>query len=300
MQILLGILFGIAAMVASVPTTWSGHKSGLSGEIHTGIVRHADKIVGGTEATPYRWPWQVGIQSRIVAEDPDVLEDPPGFFCGGSVIDKKWILTAGHCCVHMIETRESVEFEVFVGTHRRQDVQSRDIYAVARIFIHPHYSNPETGGANDICLLELEREVTFNQRVQPVRLTHSVWPAGTECWTSGWGSINFMVTTVIQADALQNTPVSLVSENNCRNAYVAAGVYMNIGSHSVCALRAGAGPCRTDSGGPLMCQRGNQWELVGVTSGGSPYGCGHPLFPSLFANVVNFRDWISSTTGIPF
>lgn len=47
------------------------------------------RIVGGEIASNRDWPWQVGIQSL----DDDFI------FCGGSLLDREWVLTAAHCIV---------------------------------------------------------------------------------------------------------------------------------------------------------------------------------------------------------
>ena len=45
--------------------------------------------MGGTDAAVGDWPWQVGIARSY---DPSVTP-----FCGGSLINKQWVVTANHC-----------------------------------------------------------------------------------------------------------------------------------------------------------------------------------------------------------
>ena len=45
------------------------------------------RIVGGEIASNRDWPWQIGLQ----AEGDNFI------FCGGSLIDHEWVITAAHC-----------------------------------------------------------------------------------------------------------------------------------------------------------------------------------------------------------
>jgi len=43
------------------------------------------RVIGGVDATPGYWPWQVGLYFS------------GQFFCGGSLISPEWVVTAAHC-----------------------------------------------------------------------------------------------------------------------------------------------------------------------------------------------------------
>jgi len=48
----------------------------------------AGRIVGGKEARPHSWPWQVLIRCQNL----QLIGS-----CGGSIISEKWVITAAHC-----------------------------------------------------------------------------------------------------------------------------------------------------------------------------------------------------------
>lgn len=57
-----------------------------------------DRMVGGQTAIPNSWPWQVSLQVTY--------SEPNGHFCGGTLINSQWIITATHCvhgCVNPLE-----------------------------------------------------------------------------------------------------------------------------------------------------------------------------------------------------
>lgn len=68
----------------SGPTTAPTLQSRSCGQKGRGLSDKA-KIVGGQNAFPGEWPWQVA------------LMDKKGIFCGGSLVSNQYVITAAHC-----------------------------------------------------------------------------------------------------------------------------------------------------------------------------------------------------------
>ena len=73
-------------------------------------VSWAPQIVGGVAAKPGEWPWQVQIGYF------DNTERSP-HICGGSILDRYWIVTAAHCVKSRVKLRIAANFNVTVGRY---------------------------------------------------------------------------------------------------------------------------------------------------------------------------------------
>ncbi|XP_019948220.2 trypsin-1 [Paralichthys olivaceus] len=220
-----------------------------------------DKIVGGYECTPYSQPHQVSLNSGY-------------HFCGGSLVNENWVVSAAHCYKSRVEVRMG-EHHIKINEGTEQFISSE------RVIRHPNYSSYNIN--NDIMLIKLREPATLNQYVQPVALPTSCAPAGTMCTVSGWG--NTMSSTA-NRDMLQCLDLPILSDRDCENSYPGM-----ITPAMFCAgyLEGGKDSCQGDSGGPVVCNG----ELQGVVSWG--YGCAERDHPGVYARVCIFIDWLETT-----
>ncbi|MEM8858852.1 MAG: trypsin-like serine protease [Chloroflexota bacterium] len=236
-------------------------------------------IVGGNEADPGEWPWQVLLN--------------PGGLCGGSLIDEEWVLTAAHCVVNSQgQVTSPGNVTLALGVHDRDQFTS-DIQAfnVTQVIPHPNY-NPSTFDS-DVALLKLDGSATIVPGVvETVRLnTETNLAGGTLATVTGWGALSQGGNT---SQILQEVSVPIVTNQVC-NASYSGGITDNM----ICAgfQEGGKDACQGDSGGPFVISDGQGgWVQAGVVSWGN--GCALPNFYGVYADVANFVEWIDQQTGM--
>uniref|UniRef100_A0A8B9H028 trypsin n=1 Tax=Astyanax mexicanus TaxID=7994 RepID=A0A8B9H028_ASTMX len=220
-----------------------------------------DKIVGGYECTPYSQPWQVSLNVGY-------------HFCGGSLVNENWVVSAAHCYKSRIEVRLG-EHNIQVTEGTEQNIPS------SKVIRHPSYDSWTID--NDIMLIKLSTPARLNSNVQPVALPKSCAAAGTRCTVSGWG--NTMSSTA-DRNKLQCLEIPIIADKDCDNSYPGM-----ITDSMFCAgyLEGGKDSCQGDSGGPVVCNG----ELQGVVSWG--YGCAEKDHPGVYAKVCKFSSWLQQT-----
>uniref|UniRef100_A0A671PJP1 Zgc:123295 n=1 Tax=Sinocyclocheilus anshuiensis TaxID=1608454 RepID=A0A671PJP1_9TELE len=223
------------------------------------------RIVGGGDAKAGAWPWQVSI--HVINK---------GHNCGGTLINKDWVLSAAHC------------FQSQSGSNPFETNRT-----ARQIINHPDYDSLSKD--NDIALIELSSSVTFSDYIKPVCLAAagSVFGGGTESWVTGWGSL--LPDGTQFPDILQEVMIPIVNNSACANAY--EGMY-TITSSMICAgllNQGGKDSCKGDSGGRMVSKNGSLWIQSGVVSFGE--GCADPRYPGVYSRVSQYQDWIKSNTG---
>uniref|UniRef100_A0A8D2IZS9 Peptidase S1 domain-containing protein n=1 Tax=Varanus komodoensis TaxID=61221 RepID=A0A8D2IZS9_VARKO len=208
-----------------------------------------DKIVGGYTCSPHSVPYQVSLNSGY-------------HFCGGSLINSQWVVSAAHCY-------KSEYIRVRLGEHSLtlNDGSEQYINSI-KVIRHPSYNSNMLD--NDIMLIKLSTPATLNSKVQAVALPTSCVAAGTQCLVSGWGNT-------------ASTPV--LSTSQCTKAYPG-----KITNNMFCMgfLEGGKDSCQGDSGGPVVCQG----KLQGVVSWG--IGCAQKGYPGVYTKVCMYVSWINN------
>ena len=244
--------------------------------------------IGGEAADLSRWPWMV-----LLGRWTDgVLGD---WFCGGTLITDRHVLTAAHC----LRPEEAVGVGARLGdaklsTNQTFRVQDRNVSLVTR---HPAYR----GSLHDLAVARLAERVQLSHETRPICLP----PAGAEhvgsnVTVAGRGLLEFGGQP---ADRLQEAALRVSDPAGCEAAYRPVPGFQTrfpggFQETVLCAQSRDGEPrdaCRGDSGGPLTlklpAEVASTYQLVGVVSAG--LGCGNPAFPGIYTKVSAHVDWIT-------
>jgi secreted trypsin-like serine protease len=275
--------------------------AGLVGGLSAQALGETDTemIVGGTAAPDGKYPWQV----RLYSSDDDAVG-----FCGGSIIDEKWILTAAHC---LLDTDA-----VVVGYGSNDRTKTTKIES-EKIIVHPGYI---AGEKADVALVKLKKPIPDAKAIAyaDAAQDQALLPDGANVVVTGWGAIwdfqafnnavdvmagrrtvserKLLSDEELQAPLkLHEVDIQVIDPTECKAVYKSLQVpAFAIGDTEICAtgLAGGKDSCFGDSGGPLVVAADNArgYAQVGIVSWGPQ--CGNPLYPGVYTRVSSFSNWI--------
>jgi secreted trypsin-like serine protease len=208
--------------------------------------------------------------------------------CGGTLINKKYVLTAMHCVSSKGATADYAKVTIgeFNTATNGESIPQQDII-VSRIIERSDYNERTIN--NDIALLQLSTDAVFNDNVVPACLPTDVTKMyeNQNAVVSGWGTTSFGGSS---SNKLKETTVEILPSSNA-----ACTPYGSLGNGKMCAYTEGTDSCQGDSGGPLVLKEDGRYTVVGVVSYGN--GCATPGFGGIYARVTNYLDWINSNVA---
>ncbi|KAI4457443.1 tryptase-related [Holotrichia oblita] len=232
--------------VIVTPTSCGRCKCGASYKYH--------RIVGGVETTANAYPWMV------------YLTYSGRFYCGASVINDRYILTAAHCINGFPKERLAATFL----DHDRSTTYETKTFTrkIANILKHGGYG---VGGTfnNDIALLKLNEPLDFSGLVKPVSIV------------TGWGATE---STGQVSNVLREVDVPVISNMECRST----GYGRRITDNMICAgyPEGQKDACQGDSGGPMHIANNSLYSIIGVVSWGE--GCAQANYPGVYTRVNRY------------
>ncbi|XP_060097041.1 chymotrypsin-like elastase family member 1 [Heteronotia binoei] len=251
------------------------------------------KIISGNEARPHSWPWQVSLQTRSKQSDRFV------HVCGGTLIHRRWVLTAAHC-FQKGEAEDVTNWRILLGKHHLRYPESTErSYRVKRIYRHENFRYPQLSELeHDIALVKPVEDIMANKFVRYACLPKidAFLHPGHFCWVTGWGGTRGAKENLTLAEVLNQAKLPVLDFNTCHQrkfwgnkmqpSMLCAGLRDNAKSPAA---------CQGDSGGPLVCQiERDSWEVHGIVSFG-PVGCQVPNKPTVFTRTSAFIPWIEAT-----
>ncbi|KAH0808034.1 hypothetical protein GEV33_014756 [Tenebrio molitor] len=232
---------------------------------------HGGRIVGGQTARGGQFPFVAAIY---------ITTSTGTYFCGGSLINNQWILTAAQC------VDGGITFRILLGSNTLEGTDANRVtLATATSVLHPSY-DPETL-ENDIALIKLRLPIEFNQYIGAISLPSSFTPDYTSVTALGWGQIDDYNTGL--SNELTWVSVATISNDECQLTYGAQITY-----NMMCAAgNYNEGICNGDMGGALIQTVGGTAVHVGVASFRSHNGC-ETTDPSGYVRTIPYVEWIRS------
>lgn len=243
-----------------------------------GIENVNTRIINGRRAERFRYPWMVLIL-------PSETNAPGYYNCGGSIINDRYILTAGHC---LMGGRRPAQIRAIIGAYDRNEANlGREGYRleVESYKVHERYSS----GGPDIALIKLKYPLTFTSTFSPICL--ATFSNYNNLFIYGWGRQN-QGSNLVNPTFLHEVEVDQVQNRTCSRFW---GNRFDQ-QHHICAGTQ-TGICSGDSGSPLSTRANGRVNQVGIVSSGysCKMGAGSSV-PDLYERVSSHLAWISDNT----
>ncbi|KAL0483181.1 hypothetical protein AKO1_014835, partial [Acrasis kona] len=202
------------------------------------------------------------------------------YACGGGIISKRYVMTAGHCSFGSV-------FQVITGRIDVQGYYSTDLVDVNRV-IRPSDFGSLGFDYDDIAIFELAKDVSeVPNYIQYLDIGLNAPPVGQPLTLVGFGQL---------ANG-ENTPKA-----HYGTTYVSPDDECHFDSYqpsvSFCTADPNLYSCPGDSGTPIVVKPAGavRWVSVGIDSYGHEGTCGDKEYDSIVAKVASMIDFIRDNT----
>ncbi|KAI3386057.1 hypothetical protein SNEBB_003370, partial [Seison nebaliae] len=201
------------------------------------------------------------------------------YFCGGSIINNRWIVTAAHC------VEGAITSYIHVGDHRmgEWDWPTEVRMEIESIVMHKDYFINRWKIVYDIALMRTKNEITFGVGVQPICLSEFEKDIGDEVTVAGWGQVSTNGST---SNELRKVNINIQANSVCwandqdeQDTIFCAGDIDNVKD-----------TCFGDSGGPLYYVNNGRFTLLGVLTI-TINGC---IGIGGYIKLPFFKDWMTT------
>ena len=214
-----------------------------------------------------------------------MLNDQQQVFCGGVLIDARFVATAAHCVAHLSKHQYSLVLAKELSQAAPQPLR------VKRLWFSHSYRQSHL--YNDFALLELETPlaevglpIATTATLESLKRGQSLSIVGFEkdpLQGQGYRTLSASV---------PYAPTAMCQERWARQF---PSVAQQLFEQSICASGNGYAldTCAGDSGGPLLLQQNGVTVLAGLTSFGEP-GCGQAEKPSVYTRLDRLAATIAT------
>ncbi|XP_026529986.1 urokinase-type plasminogen activator [Notechis scutatus] len=239
------------------------------------------KIVGGLTAPIETQPWIASIFHSRGNQ----------FFCGGSLIDPCWVLTAAHCFSGIGSDTSRLIVRLGRSATNASNANDQE-FSVERLIIHEAFSQQNRDYNNDIALMKIRSSSGQCAKESAIVKTiclpseNLMLRDHSHCEVSGYGKQS--KTAIYYSRVLKSASVQLIPQSTCKGYYEGHKVNENMLCASGSEWKTDS--CSGDSGGPLTCMSNGRMVLYGIISWGD--GCAKERKPGVYTRVSRYIPWI--------
>lgn len=243
-----------------------------------------ERIFRGWFVSIKEHPYHVRLMKSKYIEGDILIE--PGIteidFCGGSILNERWILTAAHCL--------TLTQYVLVGSDRGFDKENLNdnYYSIVKTLDHPKYVYLES--EYDLALIKVDRSIRFSEKIKPISLPEP----GKKLNIGEIGILTgFGYDKNLAKDPFRNLKaidVKIVDHEYCFKHF---GIKLTKSFY--CGTSNNGNLCKGDSGSGLITNYNGKKVLHGVAHGGEFICKVNENSAFIFTSVSHHLDWITST-----